>query len=236
MTRLVFDYVEDEAETVIKTWSFEELKYLRNGTITGVANYLPLVTALDTLNFQTESTSFEESSFMKAIEPFALNLRCLHIDWFNVDCSEETGNCITLPSLQEFILIDKDPEDDPVRILELFQRVSMPALVRLSLKVHISMCRAHKFLPWLRSLKNPELKNVDVVVTRAKNHAQTGTKIRKIFVEGAGPEDLVVDVTMEDDPENISEDEDSEEEVPLWEQSRWIYGNGIRCRLGIPDY
>jgi predicted Rossmann-fold nucleotide-binding protein len=95
------------------------------------------------------------------------------------------------------------------------------------------MCRAEEFFPWLKSLKNPKLKNVNMVVTQARHHAQMGDKIRRLFVEGTGSEDLAVNITMEDDPEYASEDE---EEVSLYQQSRWVHFNGIRCRLGIPDY
>jgi hypothetical protein len=129
---------------------------------------------------------------MKVFESVALTLRCLYIEWTNVACYGESGAHITLQSLKEFTLIDNKPKNDPARILRLFQRISMPVLANLSLNVHISIRRTDEFLPWLSSLKNTELKSVDLVVAEAKYHAQFGDIIREMFIEEARLEDRAV--------------------------------------------
>jgi hypothetical protein len=83
----------------------------------------------------------------------------------------------------------------------------MPVLATLSLNIHISICCTGEFLPWLSSLKNPELKSVDVVVAEAKHHAQFGNIIREVFIKEARLKDRAVEVTMESDSKDESEDE-----------------------------
>jgi hypothetical protein len=144
---------------------------------------------------------------MEAIEPVARNLRCLHINWFEVDYDGEPETHVILPSLQEFVLIDDNPEDDHSQTLQLFQHFSMPSLAKLSLSVHVLMCRTDEFFPWLRSLKNPKLKNVNVVVIEDEHCAQIGVIISDIFHEGTTPDGLAVEITMEDEWKDEWEDE-----------------------------
>jgi hypothetical protein len=213
---LEFEFVVEGVAPVIKTWSFENLKCLQIREFDNMDICPWYASSLDTLSWSTECHSFQEYSFMKAFEPVSLTLRCLRIDFFDVDCYGAPGAHLTLRSLKEFALIDDSPENHPERILQLFQRISMPVLANLSLNVHVSMCRTVEFLPWLRSLKNPELKSVFVVVAEAKHHAQFGDIIREVFIEEAKPEDQTVEITMESDSEDESEDEledESEDEL-----------------------
>jgi hypothetical protein len=89
----------------------------------------------------------------------------------------------------------------------------MPALAKLSLKFHISLCSAEEFLPWLRMLKNRKLKNVNVVitgaVTGAENREQIGASIREIFVEETRKDDFAIEITVDSDCDQEGEVTDS---------------------------
>jgi hypothetical protein len=213
MARLFFEHADVATRDVIKTWSLENLKHLHTShEIDIIDAILQRSTSLDTLDWRVSFGAFPASSFMRAIEPIALTLRRLRMSWFIVHSVETPKECLTLPLLQEFTFFSNEWIDKPSRVLQLFQCISMPALAKLSLNLDISLCSAEEFLPWLRMLKNPELRNVEVVITEAEEHEWIDASIREIFPEGTRQDALAVAITVKNNYWNeIYYDWDNEE-------------------------
>jgi hypothetical protein len=193
MTHLSIDRTCVYADPIIKTWSLGSLNYLKTHKA-DIQIHLRDSSSLDTLEWRLRGR-FRGPSLKKTIEIVSFRLRCFYIVWDGSGYHGNLGGLVTLPTLRTFTLIDDDPEDCSEQILRLCQLLEMPVLAELCLKLDVSMFRTDEFTTWLETLKNPNLKKVDVVVTRAEDRVQTDGIIRGIFLDGPKPGDLTVVVS-----------------------------------------
>jgi hypothetical protein len=182
--------MDPKAAPVFRTWSLPNLKFLKSSAIHNTDAYLRHSSSLEGLQWFPTENKFNESTFTKALEYVSLNLRYLRIEDHESYCVHDSEAHVVLPSLTAFKCTVDSQE-----FLRLLQRISMPALAELSLRIHRFAYSSGEFLPWLRTLNSPELKKVDVFVGETEHCEEISGTIRRVFLEGPKREDLVIEIT-----------------------------------------